>query len=220
MGNLEGAKITHFAIGMPKKMAYGNGKEMLTAIQKEPAQEVYLSVDGFQGDEVADKKHHGGPDRAVCLYPYEHYAFWEEKFNKRLPDAAFGENLTVTHMLEEEVFIGDIFRVGEAVIQVTQGRVPCHTIDRNTDMTPLLKAMIKTGFTGYMCRVLEEGFIRSDSDIELIERGSGGVSVLYANEVNFHQAHDAEAIRTVLKAEALAEKWQELLETKLAKITT
>lgn len=220
MRDFEGARIMRFAIGMPKTMAYGNGKEMITAIQKEPAQEVYLSAAGFQGDEVADKKHHGGPDRAVCLYPYEHYALWEQEFNTRLPEAAFGENLTVSHMLEKDIFIGDIFRIGDAVVQVTQGRVPCHTIDRNTNMTPLLKAMVKTGFTGYMCRVIEEGFIRADSEIKMIERGSGGVSVLYANEVNFHQAHDAEAIRTVLKAEALAEKWQELLKAKLAKITT
>lgn len=219
MGNFESARIMHLAIGMPKVMAYGNGKEMLTAIQKEPVQEVYLSVDGFQGDEVADKKHHGGPDRAVCLYPYEHYAFWEQEFSTRLPKAAFGENLTVSYMLEKDIFIGDIFRIGDAVVQVTQGRVPCHTIDRNTNMTPLLKAMVKTGFTGYMCRVIEEGFIRADSEIEMIERGSGGVSVLYANEVNFHQYHDADAIRKVLGADALAEKWQELLETKLAKLT-
>lgn len=220
MGKFEEAKIMNFAIGLPEIMSYGEGKEMLTAIKKRPVQEVYLSVEGFQGDDVADKKHHGGPERAVCLYPFEHYALWEKEFDKRLPAATFGENLTVSHMLEEEVFIGDIFQIGEAVVQVTQGRVPCNTIDRRLEMTPLLKAMVQTGFTGYMCRVLKEGFIRADSDISLIERGKKKVSVLYANNVNFHQARNAEAIQKVLEEDELAAEWRERLEQKLSKLTT
>lgn len=219
MGKFEEAQIMNFAIGKPEKMAYGEGREMLTAIRKLPVQEAYLAKESFRGDGVADKKHHGGPDRAVCIYPFEHYALWEKRFGQHLPASAFGENLTVSHMLEEDVFIGDVFRIGEAVIQVTQGRVPCQTIDRRMDMTPLMKAMVKTGFTGYMCRVVEEGLIRADSEIQLVSRGNGEVTVLYANDVNFHQPRNAEAIRRVLQAEALAPEWQEWLEKKLLKLT-
>ena len=76
--------------------------------------------------------------------------------------SAFGENITVTNMLEQNVHIGDIFRLGDAVIQITQGRIPCSTITKRTDMPPLLKRMVETGFTGYLCRVLEEGTVRKD----------------------------------------------------------
>lgn len=220
MKMFEGAHIKNFAIGLPAKMAYGQDMEMVTAIRKKPVQEAYLSKESFRGDDVANKKHHGGPDRAVCIYPIEHYALWEQEFEQRLPAAAFGENLTVSNMLEKDVFIGDVFQIGETVVQVTQGRVPCNTIDRRMEMAPLLKAMVKTGFTGYMCRVIEEGFIRADSGIRLIERGKGEVSVLYANDVNFHQTEDSDAIRKVLEADALAIKWRERLEKKLLKLTT
>lgn len=209
----------NFAVGLPEKMVYGEGREMMTAIRKVSVAEAYLSKESFEGDGVADKKHHGGRDRAVCVYPFEHYALWEEQFGQRLPAATFGENLTVTQMLEADVFIGDVFQVGEAVIQVTQGRVPCNTIDRRMDMAPLMKAMVKTGFTGYMCRVIEEGVIRRDSEIRLVERGKGEVSVLYANDVNFHQSRNAEAIRRVLEAQALAPEWQDWLTKKLIKLT-
>lgn len=220
MNNKKTAEIKYFAIGMPEKLSYGEGKEMLTAICKKPVKQAFLTKAGFEGDGVADTKHHGGPDRAVCIYPYEHYARWEQEFGIGLPPAAFGENLTLTNMLEENIHIGDVMRIGEAVVQVTQGRVPCNTIDRRLEMAPFLKAMVKTGYTGYLCRVLEEGMVASGDQAELIERDPKGVSVLYANNVNFHQPKNAEAIQQVLEAGALAAEWRDWLTKRLVKLTT
>lgn len=217
--NSEKAIIKNFAVGLPGKMAYGDGKEMETAIRKQQVQEAYLTKDGFEGDGVGDVKHHGGPERAVCIYPYEHYGYWNDYFNTQLSQAAFGENLTVTNMLEKDICIGDIFQIGEAVIQVTQGRVPCSTIDRRLDMKPLLKEMVKTGYTGYLCRVLEEGMIRADSTIRPVAKGSQQVSVLYANEVNFHHPKDVDGIVKVLEAEELADEWRQFLTKRLIKLT-
>lgn len=209
----------NFAVGLPEKMPYGNGKEMETAIRKQQVQEVFLSKNGFHGDGVADLKHHGGPERAVCIYPHEHYEFWNGQFETELPRAAFGENLTVTNMLERDICIGDIFQIGEAVIQVTQGRVPCNTIDRRLDMKPLLKEMVKTGYTGYLCRVLEEGMIRADSLIRLVAKSPQQVSVLYANEINFHRTKDIDGLVKVLEAEDLADEWRQFLTKRLIKLT-
>lgn len=220
MRNSEKAVIKNFAIGLPEKMAYENGKEMETAICKQPVQAVLLSKDGFQGDGVADLKHHGGPGRAVCIYSYEHYAYWNDQFKTQLPPAAFGENLTVTNMLERDVCIGDIFQVGEAIIQVTQGRVPCNTIDRRLDMKPLLKEMVKTGFTGYLCRVLEEGIVRADSSIHLVAKSPQQVSILYVNEINFHRPRDIDGIVKVLEVEELAAEWRQFLTKRLTKLTS
>ncbi|MDQ0430390.1 MOSC domain-containing protein YiiM [Planomicrobium stackebrandtii] len=219
MRNSEKAVIKNFAVGLPENMAYGNGKEMKTAIRKQQVQEAFLSKDGFFGDGVADLKHHGGPERAVCIYPHEHYEHWNGHFETQLPRAAFGENLTVTNMLERDICIGDIFQIGEAVIQVTQGRVPCNTIDRRLAMKPLLKEMVKTGYTGYLCRVLEEGMIRGDSTIRPVAKNVQQVSVLYANEINFHRPKDIDGIVKVLEAEELADDWRQFLTKRLIKLT-
>lgn len=208
------------SIGMPQTLRTFEGKEFVSAIGKQATNEVFLSMNGFLGDGIADTKHHGGPDRAVCVYSEEHYALWENEFSCKLPPATLGENLTVGGMLEEEVCIGDIYRVGDAVIQVTQGRVPCDTISQRTGLPKLMKGMIKTGFTGYLCRVLEEGMIRSNSEIRLLQRDSNNVSILYANEVYFQRPKDEEGLKRILEVDALAEEWREMLLKRLNKLQT
>lgn len=206
--------IHTLAIGMPKELHDSNGRSMITGIEKLKVQEVYLSTRGFEGDDVADKKHHGGPDRAVCLYPAEHYIQWEQEIGKPLPIAAFGENLTVTNMLEADICIGDIYKIGDAVIQITQGRVPCSTIDKYTEANILLKRLIETGYTGYLARVLEEGKICEDSKIELVEKDPARVSVLHCNEVYFKN-EDALAMKRIQAVDALAEDWKQKLEKRI-----
>ncbi|MEB2282197.1 MOSC domain-containing protein [Lysinibacillus xylanilyticus] len=208
------AMIHTLAIGMPKELHYSNGRSMITGIEKRKVQEVYLSARGFEGDDVADKKHHGGPDRAVCLYPAEHYIQWEQELGKPLPTAAFGENLTVTNMLEADICIGDIYKIGNAVIQVTQGRVPCSTIDKYAEANILLKRLIETGYTGFLARVLEEGTICADSKIELLEKHPEGISVLHCNEVYFKNK-DALAMKRIQVVDALAEYWKQKLEKRI-----
>jgi len=208
------ATIHTLAVGMPKELNYSNGRSMITGIEKQEVQEVYLGKSGFEGDDVADKKHHGGPDRAVCLYPAEHYIQWEQELGKKLPTATFGENLTVTNMLEADVCIGDTYKIGNAVIQITQGRIPCSTIDRYAKADILLKRLIETGYTGYLARVLIEGTISADSTIELIERHPAGISVLYCNDV-YYKNNDVGAMKNIQAVDALALDWQQKLEKKI-----
>ena len=207
--------VKTLAIGMPRTLHTKEGKEFVSAIHKRQSTEVFLSIEGFQGDGIADTKHHGGPDRAVCMYPVEHYAIWEKEFDCALPPSTFGENLTVSGMLEEDICIGDIFKVGEAIVQVTQGRVPCSTISQRTGMPKLMKRMIQTGFTGYLCRVLEEGIIRFDSPITILQQDPQQVSILYANEVYFQRPKDREGLKRILEVDALAEEWKEMLKKRL-----
>ncbi len=206
--------IHTLAVGMPKELLDSKGRSMITGIEKQQIQEVYLSSHGFEGDDVADKKHHGGPDRAVCLYPAEHYQQWEQELGKALPTAAFGENLTVTNMLETDICIGDIYKIGDAIIQITQGRIPCSTIDRYTEANTLLKRLIETGYTGYLARVLEEGVICADSTIEVVEKHPARISVLYGNEEYFKNK-DAIAMKRIQAVDALAEDWKEKLEKRI-----
>ena len=183
------------AIGMPRTLHTIDGEEFVSAICKQES-----------------------TDRAVCIYPGEHYAFWENEFACQLPPSTFGENLTVDGMLEENVCIGDIFKVGDAIIQVTQGRVPCSTISQRTGLPKLMKRMIQSGFTGYLCRVLEEGIIRFDSPITLVQRDPHEVSILYANEVYFQRPDDQEGLKQILAVDALAEEWQDMVTKRLEKL--
>ncbi|MGD8190915.1 MOSC domain-containing protein [Brevibacillus ginsengisoli] len=207
-------QIVTLSIGLPQTMVYGENATMMTGICKEQVQEAYLAVDCFRGDGVHNTKYHGGPDRAVCVYPHEHYAMWEQELQTKLPPAALGENLTVTNMREDQVHIGDIYRIGEALVQVTQGRIPCNTISRRNSRDQFLPRIVETGYTGYFFRVLEEGMIRSDSPIQLVQRDPHEVTVLFANQVLFHDNKNHAAIDRILAVDALAEVWR----TKLNKL--
>jgi MOSC domain-containing protein YiiM len=220
MRNNKDIELKNFSIGLPQKMKYGFDKEIDTGICKKTTEEAFLTKEGFRGDGVADLRYHGGPDRAVCVYPYEHYSLWEKEFNHTFSSSTFGENLTVTNMLEKDVYIGDIFRIGEAVIQITQGRIPCSTITKRTNHPSLLKRMVQTGFTGYLCRVLEEGSVRKDSKITLVESHAKQVTILYANEIYFHDQKNVEGIKKVLGVQEMANEWQELLVNRLNKLTS
>ncbi|HEK9103378.1 MOSC domain-containing protein [Bacillus pfraonensis] len=213
-----GIELIHFSTGKPKQMQYGENKEMTTGICKVLTEEAFLSKDGFRGDGVADLRFHGGPDRAVCVYPHEHYALWEQEFQTALPPSTFGENITVTNMLERDVFIGDTYQLGEAIIQVTQGRVPCSTISKRLGIPGILPRIVETGYTGYLCRVLQEGVVRKDSPIQLLERHPSQVSILFSNEVYFHRRKDKEAMEKILGVSELAEVWREQLTDRLAKL--
>jgi MOSC domain-containing protein YiiM len=200
-------KIINLAVGKPKEFNWNTKKE-LSAIGKSFVQAAELKKSGFVGDDVANHKFHGGPDRAVCLYPFEHYSYWEEIFQKKLILPAFGENITATGMVEEQVCIGDIYKIGGTIVQVTQGRVPCATISKYNQENQFLKKVVETTLTGYFFRVLEEGTIMFDSEITLVEKHSKEISVSFATQILFHQKQDKTSIEKILTVDALAEDWR------------
>lgn len=212
-------EIKYLAVGMPKQMKVGTGGEMLTGIQKQQVDEAYLYRNGFVSDDAADKKNHGGPDRAVCLYPSAHYSTWEREFHTHLDRSAFGENITVKHLTEERVCLGDVYQLGRAVIQVTQGRIPCDTINKRTGIPGLMTRLVETGYTGFLCRVLEEGNVRAEDGMKLLERERVRISVLYANYTYFHDPANRAALEHILQVRPLADHWRSKLEKRLQKLS-
>ncbi|MFD0824722.1 MOSC domain-containing protein [Neobacillus sp. M.A.Huq-85] len=200
-------KIINLAVGKPKEYNWNNKKE-LSGIGKSSVQAFEVKKSGIVGDDVANHQFHGGPDRVVCLYPFEHYTYWEEVFQKKLILPAFGENITATGMTEEQVCIGDIYKIGDSILQITQGRVPCVTISNYNEEKQLLKKVIETTQTGYFFRILEEGTIKFDSEINLVEKHSKEISVSFATQILFHQKQDKASIEKILTVDALAEDWR------------
>lgn len=201
-------QIKNLALGKPKEYDWDMKKEV-SAIGKSSTNKLMVRKSGIVGDDVANHEFHGGADRAVCLYPYEHYSDWENEFNIKLKLPAFGENITVAGMLEKDVCIGDIYQAGDAIIQVTQGRVPCSTISKYNGVEKFLNRVVATGYTGYFFRVLEEGSITLDSELKLISRHPQEISVLFANQILFREPKNSLAIENILEVQELAEVWKQ-----------
>ncbi|RXT06253.1 MOSC domain-containing protein [Ammoniphilus sp. CFH 90114] len=216
--SIDPIQIVYTGVGMPRKMVF-NGNEMNTGICKDEVEQIIVNDESCEGDGVANTNFHGGPDRVVCVYPYEHYGKWEKEFQTSLPPCAFGENLTIKGLTESEACIGDIYQVGEAVLQITQGRIPCQTISKRTGIQPILQRIVETGFTGYFFRVLQSGIIRKDSTVSLIQRHPLQVTVLFANQILFHDKKNESAIRQILEVDELASVWRDKLSKQLESIS-
>jgi MOSC domain-containing protein YiiM len=158
--------LDHVLIGTPKP--FGDGGEM-SAIAKIPADRpLMLGFEGLEGNQVADPIHHGGRDKAVHLYPIEHYPFWQNKY----PDidvlerpGAFGENFSCAGLTEDLLCLGDIFRVGEALIECSHARQPCWKLNHRFGRSDALKAVVRTGKSGSYFRVLEEGRVTAGDEL-------------------------------------------------------
>lgn len=206
-------KIKGIHIGEPKLKTL-SGRSFITGMDKQAVQKIHLSYRGFNGDGVGNLRHHGGSDRAVCFYPYEHYIQWEQEFDKVLNRPAFGENLTVSGMKESEVFFGDIYQIGTSIVEICQGRIPCATISYFNEVPTFLKRTMETGYTGYFARVIEEGTIEDESNIILKERVQEAYSIERGNRILLHHEGNQTDIEGMLMLDSLADDWKKRVEKK------
>lgn len=200
-------RIEYMSKGMPKHLKDRKGKLFESGIDKQPANELDVSAGIVAGDDVANHDYHGGPDRVLCVYPFEHYQKWEAEFGKPLKQSAFGENLTVAGMQENEICIGDQIQIGSVLAEVSQGRFPCATINRHTGIDQLLARIVETGYTGYFFRILKPGTIRKTDSIELVNRVTS-ITVADIHRTFFHNRKDIDKIRSILKINTLADDWK------------
>ncbi len=150
---------------------------------------------GLAGDHQADLRVHGGPDKAIYCYPFEHYEKWRAMAPSATPllvPGGFGENLTTQGLDEDNVCIGDIFRAGGATLQVTQPRQPCFKLALRFDDNQMIKAMVRSGMSGWYARVLEPGPVEAGASITLIERPNPRWSIARFNELQGRRATPAE----------------------------
>lgn len=202
------ASILAIHTGMPELLSYQN-KEIMSGINKSAVvTPLYLSYLNFEGDGQADLKHHGGKEKAVCVYPYEHYSFWERELNRPLALGAFGENLTIQGLDETDVCIGDVFQLGKAIVQISQPRQPCFKLSLKYGLPEIPIKMQESGFTGFYFRVLQEGSVSPSDRLSRLTAHPIGITVAYANQIMHHDKLNHKAVRRILEVDALSVNWR------------
>jgi len=213
-----GATVVSINVGKPAAVPY-QGRELMTGINKVAATgPVYLGAEQLDGDGQADLKNHGGPDKAVCAYPFDHYPYWERELQRKLGCAAFGENATIAGLTETQACIGDIYRIGTAVVQISQPRYPCFKLGNKHGVPDLPEMVLDTGYSGFYFRVIEPGHLQAGDSVELIERPPLEVTVAYAIGIVHRGRGEAAGIRRLLAVDALSASWHEMLRKMLGKL--
>ncbi|MDQ3658947.1 MAG: MOSC domain-containing protein [Actinomycetota bacterium] len=182
-------KVVSLNAALPSKQMYGE-EEFFTGGAKVPVERAILRHLGFEGDGQGDKVNHGGPDKAVCVYPLDHYAHWQKALERDIGPGAFSENLTVSGAVETEVCIGDVFRVGEATVQVSMPRTPCGKLAAKNGERLFAKWVAQSGYTGFYMRVLSEGMVTMRDGFERIERHPDGIAISAVNDAFFERTRD------------------------------
>ncbi|MEE2781131.1 MAG: MOSC domain-containing protein [Planctomycetota bacterium] len=202
--------------GRPRYMQF-QGKSFRTAIYKTPVSgTVPVRSLQIEGDGQADLQSHGGTDKAVYLYPLEHYDFWRTELGLSLEQmGSFGENFTSEGMLESEVCIGDTFEVGTAVVQVSQPRTPCYKLAARLERPDLPARFLKSLKSGFYLRVLTEGQVQAGDCFVLRDRDSEPVTVQDLVRIYHFQRDDEALIHRVLKNGAIAREWRCELQRRL-----
>jgi MOSC domain-containing protein YiiM len=206
-------RVLSVNVGAPKKMPMGP-TTVLTSIFKLPVEgRVAVRWHNIAGDMQSDLTVHGGPNKAVYCYPAEHYLYWEEQLPEMdLPYGIFGENLTTEGITEEDVRVGDQFRVGSALLQATQPRMPCFKLGIRFGRADMVKRFWQSGRPGIYFSVLEEGDVAAGDEIIRIASGPEDISV--ADVIRLYRGDEtrAELLARALRA-PLSGSWkQELLE--------
>lgn len=203
-------RVVSLNVGLPREIPW-RGALVRTGIFKEPVDHrISLRRHNLDGDGQGDLTVHGGRDKAVYAYPAEHYPYWGEQLpGRELPWGIFGENLSTEGLREDEVRIGDEFRIGTARLAVTQPRMPCFKLGLRFDDPGMVKRFLAGARPGIYFAVAEEGEIGPGDPIERIRRDPVGLTVADMLRLIVHDKDDAESMRRALQIASLAECWRE-----------
>lgn len=203
-------------VALPRTLEI-NGKMVPTGIYKEPVKgPVEVRKLGLAGDGQADLTVHGGEHQAVYAYPIEHYPHWAEFLGAdSLEHGTFGENLTVQGLVETEVCIGDVHRMGDVLLQVTCERLPCFKFAHKVSRPDILKPFLQSGYSGFYYKVLQEGTITAGDAIGVVEQHPLRVTVRDLLGVHRLNEDSTETVEKLLTIEALAPIVRKDLEKRL-----
>lgn len=184
-------------IGKRKTVDWGK-KTVTTGIFKDPTDEIRLGETDVIGDDVIDRKYHGGVDKACYLYSADHYPFWKRKYPETVQDfGAMGENITIEGLDEKKLNVGDTYKIGEAVIQISEPRQPCFKLNIRLNDHSAIKDFIELGHCGAYCRVIKQGAVKAGDEMKLISK-SESVSVHDLFQLIYKKKTDQDLLTTTL----------------------
>ncbi len=202
-------KLISVNVGLPREVTW-KGKTVSTGIFKEPVGDrVMVRSLNLDGDGQADLTVHGGLEKAVYVYPFEHYDYWRGE----LPDAEltmgnFGENFTTTGLKEEDLNIGDRFAIGNVQLMVTQPRMPCYKLGIRFGRPDMVKRFLASRRTGFYFSVLQEGEVEVGDTLELVSRDENNITVADITQLYTREQTDPALLHRAAHLEALPESWR------------
>ena len=195
-----------------KKQIKWKGKDVFTGIFKKPVDSIYLEKNDVKDDIVCDRKYHGGIDKACYLFSSNHYKYWESLYpNLDFETGFFGENVTINNLNEQQIYIGDIFRLGGATIQVTQPRQPCFKLGVKFGTQKIIKQFINYNSPGVYVKVLETASVSIGDTMELVERMHDSISVIDIWHLLYQDNFDEEKMEAAINNPFLAESCKKSL---------
>lgn len=200
----------------------GRGTELvpglISAIDKQAVTApIRCTFTGLDGDECGDLRHHGGPDRALHYYPAEHYLWWQTwqtamgLVMPRTPwqPGAFGENLSGFSLTESDACVGDVYQLGDALVQISQPRSPCFKLNQRFGYGQMSQVMQLGGRCGWLLRVLQEGMVAPDMAMDLVDRPYPMLTVKRTADILFNQLRNEADLLLLLENPALAPSWRQ-----------
>ena len=201
-------QIKSLNVGMPQTITTVNN-EFISAIRKVPtSQKTMLTTMGLEGDGCYEAAH-GGVDKALHMFCFDNYAFFEERAQTPLPIPTFGENITIGGYDECTACVGDTLRIGEAIVQISEPTIRCSKIGQSAGYPLMLKWIQEQFKTGFYLRVLQQGNISVDSSIEMLERGNTTIDEL--NRAMFCDMRNMQVVKPILDIPTLSAGWKDRL---------
>jgi MOSC domain-containing protein YiiM len=209
-------KLISVNVGSPRDITVA-GKTVRTSIWKYPVQgRIRVSTLNLDGDQQSDLSVHGGVDKAVYLYPSEHYSYWRTQLTDvDLPWGAFGENFTSEGILEDQVRIGDRLRVGSAEFMVTQPRMPCFKLGIRFNRRDMVKRFLESKRSGFYFSVTREGEVENGNAIEFTEKQETGVTITDIVNLYTIDSENQELLRRAIELAALPQSWKDYFRKRL-----
>ena len=214
-------RVLSVNVGLPKDVEW-KGKHVKTGIFKTPVSSGAVNVRTLnaEGDGQADLSVHGGPTKALYVYPSEHYEFWRTELpGTSMPWGMFGENLSTRGLMEDEVQIGDEFRIGTVRVRITEPRMPCYKLAIRFERDDIVRRFLESGRSGFYFSVLQEGRVQEGDAIEPIKRGRQHVMVADVSRLYTTDRDNVELLQRVVALDALGESWRQYFLKRLDKLT-
>ena len=212
-------RVLSVNVGLPQEVEW-NGQHIMTGVFKTPVSgPVRVGTLNLEGDGQADLSVHGGITKAVYIYPSEHYAFWRAELPETaLPWGMFGENLSTEGLAEDEVQLGDEYRIGTVRLRVTEPRMPCYKLGIRFQRPDIVKRFLKSERTGFYLAVLREGRLQAGDAIVRVRQRSQSVAVSDVTRLYASERENLELLQRVVAVDTLGDSWQQYFLHRLEKL--